>query len=76
MSRKNKKSKWFIQVRGSYLPNGLIGTSIYLLYVTYLVILMFAWYKESFSLWSLVSFVIPLSVGSAIITQYIASKHS
>lgn len=74
--KKNKNNNWFISVRGSYLPSSSKGTIIYLLYVTYVTALFIGWYKNGHDYWDLIIYVIPLSIGSMLLTQYIASKHS
>ena len=73
---KNKNKIWFKKIRGSYLPSSTTGLVIYLSYTAYLIALITIWYLENSSVWNLIVFVIPLSVGAALLTQYIASKHS
>lgn len=73
---KNNSRIWFRKVRGSYLPNSGMGLLIYLFYVAYLVALVVGWYAYNRTAWGLISAVIPLTVGAALVTQYIASKHS
>jgi hypothetical protein len=73
MSKKTKKT-WFVSTRKSYLPNSWQGLIIYLLYLAYIIWVPIAWYREGHNLWRLLSEVIPLVVGAALLTQYIASK--
>ena len=70
------KQAWFVKTRGSYLPSSLMGASIYTLYVLYVVALLGDWAINGHHTWHLLTAVIPLTVGAALVTQYIASKHS
>ncbi|MFO0920475.1 MAG: hypothetical protein U0451_02275 [Candidatus Saccharimonadales bacterium] len=70
------KSKWFTKVRQSYLPKSAPGYAIHILYTLYLVALFIVWYRAGHGAWELVVYVIPLGVAAAVLTQYIASKHS
>ena len=74
--KKRKDKYWFVAIRGSYLPSSTTGMIIYLLYVIYIVALTVGWYLNGHDYWSLLIYVIPLSIGAMLITQYIASKHS
>ena len=71
-----KNQKWFNPVRSSYLPASAIGFTIYFAYLIYLIALLIGWVIKGHHIWNFLVNVIPLSVGAAIITQYIASKHS
>ncbi len=75
MAKKNS-SYWFRAIRGSYLPSSLLGLCIYLLYVAYIVTLTYEWIIRGSDSWTLLTVVLPLIVLAALITQYIASKHS
>ena len=75
MAKKNT-SIWFRKIRGSYLPVNFIGLAIYLLYLGYIVVLAYDWYRLGYHVWPLLTSVIPLVVLAAIVTQYIASRHS
>jgi multidrug efflux pump subunit AcrB len=75
--RKNLKQKeWFIYVRRSYLPSSWQGLVIYMLYVVYVILLIVLWYQKGRQYWTLMTVIIPLIIGAAFITQYIASKNS
>lgn len=73
---KQKAKSWFKPVRGSYLPASPVGLLIYTIYVVYLAALTFGWYVDGHRIWYLITQVIPLSVGAALIAQYIAAKHT
>jgi hypothetical protein len=70
------KENWFIRKRGSYLPSSGKGYVLYLLYVAYDVVLVIDWYKNSRTLWHLLTNVIPLVIAMAIVMQYLASRHT
>ena len=67
---------WFSKVRGSYLPSSPVGLALYSVYASYMVLLAIGWYVDGHRIWYLLVNVIPLMVGAALVTQYIASKHS
>jgi hypothetical protein len=73
---KKKTTKWFKYTRKSYLPAAWQGLVIYLIYVTYIVVVPIIWYRKGHNLWTLVSEVIPLMLAAVILTQYIASSNS
>ena len=76
MKHSKKSSAWFRPIRGSYLPANNRGLLVYLTYVAYLVVLTVAWFTGGRTLWRLVAVVIPLMVAAAVLTQYVAAKHS
>ena len=74
---KNPNNKaWFISVRRSYLPSSWQGLIVYMVYTIYLILLGILWYQRGHHYWTLMTTIIPLIIGSAFITQYIASKNS
>ncbi len=73
---KAKKGAWFVRLRGSYLPCSWQGLVIYFVYTVYVVALPVVWYYDGHEAWRLLTFVIPLMCGAALITQYVASKTS
>lgn len=76
MAKSHSQKQWFISVRSSYLPVSFTGLLIYFLYLAYLVALVADWLRDGHHVWYLLVDVVPLSVFAALITQYIASKHS
>lgn len=72
----NNRRAWFKPIRGSYLPASPIGLIIYTVYIGYTFGLLAGWYVDGHRIWYLLVQVIPLSVGAAILTQFIASRHS
>jgi hypothetical protein len=75
MKTKSRKQAWFKKVRGSYLPNSKEGLVIYFAYLVYLVAVPVVWYGQGHDLWRLLTTVVPLTVGAAVLTQFIASKN-
>jgi len=67
---------WFKKIRGSYLPASKIGLAVYIMYISYLIAVPVAWYRNGHYLWDLLIYVIPALVGAALLTQYIASRHA
>lgn len=76
MAKTKSNKKWFISVRSSYLPASAMGLLIYCTYLAYLVALFTDWLRDGHHVWYLLVNVIPLSVAAAVLTQYIAYKHS
>lgn len=75
MARTSSKS-WFTPTRGSYLPSSPTGLIIYGAYAAYLVALVAGWYADGHRIWYLLTEVFPLSAAAALLTQWIASRHS
>lgn len=76
MKAKAKKQAWFKKIRGSYLPASQEGFCIYMTYLLYLVAVPTVWYNQGHDLWKLLTTVIPLCVGAALLTQFIASRNA
>lgn len=76
MARKNKKSKWFIPVRGSYLPNNLLGWLTYLPFTAYLLFVLYVGWHDIDSRLQAVLFILPNWVASAVIMTWIAKRTS
>lgn len=72
----NANKAWFVKRRGSYLPAAKIGYGLYLVYVAYAVLLLVGWYVDGHRIWYFLTDVIPFTVGAALVTQYVASKHA
>jgi len=76
MAEIKSNKNWFISVRSSYLPASAMGFLIYFMYLVYLMALVADWLRDGYHVWYLLVDVVPLSVAAAVLTQYIASKHS
>lgn len=76
MAKKSKKDKWFIPVRGSYLPNNWKGWLTYLPFVAYLVFaVVFAWQATDNNAQA-VLLVIPNWIAATAIMTWLAKKTS
>jgi hypothetical protein len=77
MKKSSKKSsKWFIRIRGSYLPNNSRGWLTYLPYTLYLVgVLVYVYAKHYDTLLS-VFIVVPNWVAAAAVMNWVAANHS
>lgn len=76
MAKTKSSNAWFVRVRSSYLPANIAGLIIYFLYLAYLLALLADWLRDGHHIWYFLVDVVPLSVGAALVTQYIASKHA
>jgi hypothetical protein len=76
MAKSKNNRAWFIRVRSSYLPISPTGLTIYFIYLAYLLALIADWLRDGHHTWYFLVDVVPLSVAAALVTQYIASKHS
>jgi hypothetical protein len=76
MAKKTKKQKWFIPVRGSYLPNNSIGWLLYLPFTAYLVFtLIFGW-RDTQTTTEAILFIVPNWVAAAAVMTWIAKRTS
>jgi len=76
MAKKSKSNKWFVPVRGSYLPNNKMGWLTYIPFVSYLV---FAWaigWRDTDSASMAVLFIVPNWVAAVVIMTWIAKRTS
>ena len=76
MAKRKNTNNWFRYTRKSYLPASWQGLVIYLLYVSYIIMVPVVWYNKGHQLWNLLSEVIPLVIAAVLVTQFIASKNS
>ena len=76
MSRKNKKSKWFTPVRGSYLPNNWLGWLTYLPFTAYLLFTFYFGWHDTTSHQQAVLFIVPNWVAATVVMTWIAKRTS
>lgn len=70
------KSKWFIKIRWSYLPNSGAGWLTYIPYLAYLIIVPILVYRDSSS-WTLTVFItLPNWVAASVVMSWLASHES
>ena len=77
MKKKTKKSnKWFIKVRGSYLPNSRAGWLTYIPFITYLIFVPVVAFQNSENQINAILLTIPNWIAAAIVMTYVATKKS
>jgi hypothetical protein len=76
MKKQNKKSKWFIKVRSSYLPNSGAGWLTYIPFIAYLTAVPFIAYTSTDSLPLTILITVPNWVAATIIMTYVATVKS
>jgi hypothetical protein len=73
---KKKNNKWFIKVRGSYLPNSWQAWLLYIPFVAFLVwVLCFA-IKTQDTVGEMILIIFPQYIAAAVVMTWIASKKS
>jgi membrane-anchored protein YejM (alkaline phosphatase superfamily) len=76
MARKTKKQKWFIPVRGSYLPNSWQGWLTYIPFAAYLIfVLIFVWQNAGSSAEAVI-FIVPSWIAAAAAMTWLAKRTS
>lgn len=76
MSKKSKDQKWFIPVRGSYLPNNWLGWLTYLPFTSYLVFSVVVGWRYSFNKYEAILFIVPNWVAAVVIMTWLAKRTS
>lgn len=73
---RKKNGKWFIKVRGSYLPNSPAGWLTYIPYVGYVVGVTGLALHERYGFVTTALVLIPNWVAAAAIMELLAANHS
>ena len=73
---KKKSSKWFIKVRGSYLPNSWQAWLLYVPFVGFLLTVLIAAARTEHSVSDMFYMVFPQWVAAAVVLTWIASQRS
>ena len=76
MARKTKKDKWFVPVRGSYLPNNWLGWLTYLPFTAYLVFALIIGWRNSNTVAEALLFIIPNWIAATVVMTWIARRNS
>jgi hypothetical protein len=76
MPKKSKSQKWFIPVRGSYLPNNGLGWLTYLPFTAYLVFASIVGWRYSFNKYEAILFIVPNWVAAAVVMTWVAKRTS
>jgi hypothetical protein len=73
---KKKSDKWFIKVRGSYLPNSWQGWLTYIPFTAFLVTVLVAAVRTQHSVSDVFYMVFPQWVAAAVVMTWIAKQRS
>ena len=73
---KVKSKKWFIKVRGSYLPNSWQGWLTYIPYSIYMLGVIAYVYNSNYNVWLSAFIVLPNWVVAVIVMTWLADKKS
>jgi hypothetical protein len=76
MAKKSKKSKWFIPVRGSYLPNNWLGWLTYLPFTAYLLFSAYFGWQDTNTAAGAVLFIVPNWIAAAAVMTWLAKRTS
>lgn len=71
-----KKNRWFIKVRGSYLPGSWQGWLTYIPFLAFLVISLVATIHSQATLTMAVLLVFPQWVAAAVVMTWLAARKS
>jgi hypothetical protein len=71
-----KNKKWFIKIRGSYLPKSWQAVLLYALYLAYLMWVLIYVFNTEVHLWSAILILVPNWVAACVVISWIASKKS
>jgi len=75
-TKKVKSRKWFIQVRGSYLPNSAAGWLTYIPYVGYLLGSLIFVLKHGYGLGVGILILVPNWIAAVAVMNWIAVRNS
>jgi hypothetical protein len=76
MAKKSNKNRWFIPVRGSYLPNNWLGWLTYLPFTAYLVFSAYFGWRDTGSFHQAVLFILPNWVAATAVMTWVAKRTS
>jgi hypothetical protein len=76
MPKKSKKQKWFIPVRGSYLPNSWQGWLTYIPYTAYLLFALVYGCRDTNSTSQAILFIVPNWVVATSVMTWLAKRTS
>ena len=74
--RQPRKQKWFVKVRGSYLPSSWQGWLTYIPYLAYVLGVLVVALRSQTSFWNALFIVIPNWVAAFAIMQWVATRKS
>lgn len=71
---KRKNKKWFIAVRGSYLPNSWQGWLLYVPFTAYLIWAMVVGLRDTATYSIAVLFIVPNWIAATVVMTWIARR--
>ena len=72
----NKSKKWFIKIRGSYLPNNIFGWLLYIPYITFLILVLVAAITTQDSVSKVFFMIFPQWVAAGVVMTWVATLKS
>ena len=76
MAKKSKRSRWFIPVRGSYLPNNWLGWLTYLPFTAYLLFTAYFGWSDTHKASQAALFIVPNWVAATAVMTWVAKRTS
>ena len=73
---KRKNKKWFVPVRGSYLPNSWQGWLLYIPLLAYLLWAVWAGFQSTDSHAAAILFIVPNWIAATAVMTWIAKRTS
>lgn len=73
---RKKSKKWFIKVRGSYLPNSWQGRLTYIPFLGFLIAVMVIAARGDYSISEMFFIIFPQWVAAAVVMTWVASQKS
>lgn len=73
---KKKSAKWFVKVRGSYLPNSWQAWLLYVPFVIFLLTVFVAAVRTEHSVSDMFYMIFPQWVAAAVVMTWVASQKS
>jgi hypothetical protein len=75
-ARRSKSSKWFIPVRGSYLPNNWLGWLTYIPFTAYLLFTLYFGWQDTSTRTEAILFIVPNWIAAAAVMTWVAKRTS
>lgn len=72
----SKKKPWFIKVRGSYLPNNLLGWLTYIPYLAYVIGVYVFVLTQHYGFWQSMFTMAPNWIAAIVIMNWVAQHTS
>jgi hypothetical protein len=76
MAKKTKKDRWFVPVRGSYLPNNWMGWLTYLPFTAYLIFSAYFSWRDTATHQQAVLFILPNWIAATAVMTWVAKRTS